>query len=113
VPVFGGDEDEELLAELRSGPTALIAPAEDRPLWRKLGAREVGRVGNRVLLDVPRVTSEKKGGPMGKHGGADKTSGVWDTAPGVVDISRAKGSGGRSVPPAAPDPSSRRPRRSA
>lgn len=47
-------------------------------------------------LDEPQETRELMGG----HGGADETSMCWEAAPGLVDISLAKGEEGEYIPPA-------------
>ena len=63
VPVFDGDHQDQLLTALRAGPTALIAPTRDRPLWEHLSAREIGTVGDRVLLEVPPIKQPKEASP--------------------------------------------------
>lgn len=56
VRCYGRDEAEQALSLLKDGPTALIAPAKDEGLWEGLPVRRVWSVGDRVLLDIPRVT---------------------------------------------------------
>lgn len=56
VPLFARDQQEQLLVELRNGPAALIAPAPKEPTWSLLIDREVGRVGDRGVFDVPMIT---------------------------------------------------------
>jgi hypothetical protein len=45
--------------QLRAGPTALIAPAQDSAFWSALPAKRIWRLGDRVLLDIPKMTVEE------------------------------------------------------
>ncbi|MFB3882948.1 MAG: glycosyltransferase family 39 protein [Armatimonadota bacterium] len=61
VPTFSHNEKDKLLAALRSGPTALIAPVKERAFWQSLSSDRQWRRGLDVLLAVS---------PMPKEGAA-------------------------------------------
>jgi 4-amino-4-deoxy-L-arabinose transferase-like glycosyltransferase len=55
VPCYGRAQWQEVLPHLEAGPTALIASDSTRKLWGSLPVRRFWRVGDSVLLDVPRT----------------------------------------------------------
>lgn len=58
VPVFSHSERDKLVAALRGGPTALIAPLKEREVWGSLPHGQVWPRGLDVLVDVPRLPKE-------------------------------------------------------
>ena len=56
IPVFSHNERDKLVAELRKGPSALIAPLRERGFWQSLPYIQLWARGGEVLLDVPRLT---------------------------------------------------------
>ena len=57
VPTYNEHQQGELEDELRAAPTALIAPAKESSFWSRLPARHTWRLGDRVLLDIPKLTA--------------------------------------------------------
>jgi 4-amino-4-deoxy-L-arabinose transferase-like glycosyltransferase len=55
VPVYSHHQQEELLAALEEGPTALMAPAKEQQVWGSLPYRQRWRTGLDVLLELPAV----------------------------------------------------------
>ena len=62
VPEFSRDQQRQILAALRTGPTALIASAKERAFWQQLPARRVWRSGDRVLVEVPNLAGRPESG---------------------------------------------------
>jgi len=75
LPTFGADQQQELLALLRAGPSALIAPERERRFWQLLRPARVWRSGDLVLLDLAQLESS-----------------VPDTASSVSKAGRSSGS---------------------
>ena len=60
VPAYGRDQFDQALFHLEGGPVALVAPAKARELWESLPVRRVWQVGDRVLLDVPKISRSQQ-----------------------------------------------------
>jgi hypothetical protein len=60
VLVYDRHHREQLLEQLHAAPTALIAPAKDSTFWGSLGARRTWRLGDRVLLDIPKMEAQEE-----------------------------------------------------
>lgn len=57
VPTFSDNRPEELLAFMRQGPTALIAPTKEQSFLAKLPARRTWQRGDKLLLDLPALAA--------------------------------------------------------
>jgi len=60
VPAYGRDQFDRALLHLEEEPVALVAPAKARELWESLPVRRVWQVGDRVLLDVPKISHSQQ-----------------------------------------------------
>ena len=69
VPVFSRNQKSEVLAEMAKGPTALIAPIEERAFWQPLPHRRLWIRGLDVLLDAHKLPSNGKEDVVGNSGG--------------------------------------------
>lgn len=58
VPAYPRDQQDAVIAALRDGDTALVAPFKSWDFWAHLPARRIWRSGDRVLLDIPRVAGD-------------------------------------------------------
>jgi 4-amino-4-deoxy-L-arabinose transferase-like glycosyltransferase len=58
VPVFSRNQKSELLAEMAKGPTALIAPLEEREFWQSLPHGRLWTRGLDVLLDAHELAAD-------------------------------------------------------
>jgi 4-amino-4-deoxy-L-arabinose transferase-like glycosyltransferase len=59
VPVYDQHQRQQLLDQLRTAPTALIAPARDSAFWSSLPVRRTWRLGDRVLLGIPKMEAQE------------------------------------------------------
>jgi 4-amino-4-deoxy-L-arabinose transferase-like glycosyltransferase len=71
APVYNGKNQAELIKELQTGPSALLARARDKHFWEQLPRRRMWRAGGHVLLDIPKIgeRGEGLGARNGKHKG--------------------------------------------
>ena len=69
VPVFSRNQKSEVLAEMAKGPTALIAPLEEREFWQSLPHGRLWIRGLDVLLDAHKLPSNDKEDVVGNSGG--------------------------------------------
>lgn len=69
VPVFSRNQKSELLAEMTKGPTALIAPLEERAFWQSLPYQRLWIRGLDVLLDAHELPLNSREDVVGNSGG--------------------------------------------
>jgi len=63
VPTYDQHQQQQLVDQLRTAPTALIAPAKDSAFWSSLPARHTWRLGDSVLLDIPKMSYRPEASP--------------------------------------------------